>query len=107
MSYTAPDLGTPDLGPMATGDAGGDITLSSASGGGTGAAGYASMGLDILGGILKGMAAYQAGMCNAKVAENNALISMYAAGDSRLRGQLAAETLRLRGSQTASKQTAA
>lgn len=99
MSYTSPDL----LDPSSVASVG----SADAGSGGLGGGNAAAMGLDILGGLLKGMAAYQSGEYNAKVADNNAALALFGAGDSRLRGQLAAENLLMRGSQLASKEKTA
>jgi hypothetical protein len=69
--------------------------------------GVAAMGFSILGGLLRGMAALQAGGANAETDRSNASLADRMAGDATLRGQTAAEYALLRGSQLASRQRAA
>ncbi len=82
----------------------GKITPSS---GAAGPLSLAAMGSAILGNILHGMAAVQAGDFNADIATRNATLSRMAAGDAIARGHIAAQVALLRGAQTASSQTAA
>lgn len=67
----------------------------------------AAAGFSILGGLLKGMSAIQAGDYNATVDNNNAKLADVAAGDAIARGHLAAATALMRGAQLQGKQTTA
>lgn len=66
--------------------------------------GLASMGFSILGGLLKGMSAIQAGGFNAQIDRDNARLADIAAGDAMARGHLAAATALLRGAQLGGRQ---
>lgn len=69
--------------------------------------GVAAAGFSILGGLLKGMAAYQSGQFNAGVSRQNARLADASATDAILRGQFAAVSSRLQAGRLAGQQKTA